>query len=207
MKCVIICASPEMDFDFIRSQIMPDDFVICADNGYLVAKKTDIKVDLLIGDFDSYKGAMPEKIKTITLPVHKDDTDTQFCAKTAVEMGYKEIVFLNAIGGRHDHTFANIATLFYLLKRGIKASIISKDECIMPLDEGVYSFALKGKTFSLFPFGVNEISINYKGCEYEGEDIVIKYDSSLGISNVFTEDKSTIEVIKGNALIFINENV
>ena len=52
-KCVIICASPYNQPDFIRDIIGVNDYVICADGGFDTALKAGIKPDIVIGDFDS----------------------------------------------------------------------------------------------------------------------------------------------------------
>lgn len=50
--------------------------VIACDRGYEYAARCGIKPDLLLGDFDSYTGALPAGVEVLRLPVEKDDTDT-----------------------------------------------------------------------------------------------------------------------------------
>ena len=52
------------------------DFVIACDRGFEYAQRGGIKPNLLLGDFDSYSGALPEDTEILLLPVEKDDTDT-----------------------------------------------------------------------------------------------------------------------------------
>ena len=54
-RCVIVCASPTSDIDFILSQIRKDDFVMCADGGADKLSGTGIVPDMIIGDLDSSK--------------------------------------------------------------------------------------------------------------------------------------------------------
>lgn len=55
-------------------------------------KKLGIKPDLIIGDFDS--SDVPDTdIKTIILPVRKDDTDTFFAVKYAIKQGFNVCYF------------------------------------------------------------------------------------------------------------------
>ena len=51
----------------------------------------------------------------IHVPVEKDDTDTLLCLKYGMELGYREFLMIGGIGGRLDHTMANIQTLLLSL--------------------------------------------------------------------------------------------
>ena len=51
-RCIIICASPYNQPEFIKAEIRTDDYIICADGGYDIAKKAEITPDIVIGDFD-----------------------------------------------------------------------------------------------------------------------------------------------------------
>ena len=90
-RCVIIGASPVCDTDMIKKSVCESDFVVCADGGYKYAFAANVKPDLIIGDFDSAE--FPENVKCdiVKLPVHKDDTDTMYCVRECMKMGYKEI--------------------------------------------------------------------------------------------------------------------
>ena len=52
-RCVIICASPYNQPEFIKNSISPNDYIICADGGFDTALKAGITPHLIIGDFDS----------------------------------------------------------------------------------------------------------------------------------------------------------
>ena len=82
-------------------------FVIAADAGIEKLNKAGIVPDLIIGDFDSL-GARPSGENVRIFPVEKDDTDTMLCLKHAIGQGANDVTILGGIGGRLDHTFANI---------------------------------------------------------------------------------------------------
>ena len=52
------------------------DYIIACDKGYEHAAACGITPDLLVGDFDSYKGERDKRVPVLDLPVEKDDTDT-----------------------------------------------------------------------------------------------------------------------------------
>ncbi|MEA4987868.1 MAG: thiamine diphosphokinase, partial [Anaerovorax sp.] len=101
-RCIIITAYLKKS---IRQslRIHDDDFIICADGGYELAKKEGIVPHIVIGDFDS--GNAPEKDSetVIHVPAEKDDTDTLLCLKYGIETGFHVFGIVGGIGGRLDH--------------------------------------------------------------------------------------------------------
>ena len=202
-RCVIISGAPNCNADFIAANILTDDYIICADGGYKYAQKCNIKPDLFVGDFDSFKGTVQGKTEVIRLKVHKDDTDTMHCAKIAIEKGFSEVVILGAIGGRIDHSFANISILQYFADNNVSAKIITENEILQIASVGEHSFYnLKGYTFSVFPFGCNEVIVSYEGdVEYKAQSLTLYSSTPMGVSNIFLSDNVKIIVKQGYALI------
>ena len=63
-----------------------DDFCIAADSGYKTARALGVKIDVVIGDFDSLGSvSIPDGIERIELPCEKDCTDTQAAVQVALE--------------------------------------------------------------------------------------------------------------------------
>ena len=205
MRCVIIAGSPETDSNFIKDFVMDNDYVICADRGYYFAKNAGITPDIVVGDFDSYSDEISDDCEVVTLNPVKDDTDTIHSIDIAIEKGYRDIIIIGAIGGRIDHSFANISALEYLHCKGAKGVLISKNERIEFLCKGDYNYnGYKGKTFSLFPFGCSEVCVSYSGAKYPLDRYFIKSQIPLGVSNVFLSDKCKINIYDGNAILIIN---
>lgn len=206
--CVIIGASPWCT--------VPSDFstegctVICADGGYETAQKLGIHPDIVIGDFDS-AGAVPSgDFELITLPVEKDDTDSMAAVKLALERGYREFSILGALGGRFDHSYANLSVLLLIAANG-GTGVLLDDNTAMTLRRGGDApFSMKncvGKTVSVFPFGVPQCVVSYGGLYYPLEHGTLSIETSLGASNhVITEDAS-ITVEEGTALIVVLNQV
>ena len=108
-RCIILGSAPVEDggiFDRFDAQ---DAFLICADGGMDTARKYGIHPDLLIGDFDSMQGSLPDGIETIRLKPEKDDTDLLAAVREGLQRGYREYILLGALGGeRFDHSYANL---------------------------------------------------------------------------------------------------
>ena len=209
-RCVIIGASPQGNDEFIRHMILENDFVICADGGLDIALKADIIPDILIGDFDS----MPEKrlkqcenIRTVVLPVEKDDTDTVFCIRYGIEQGYQNFLLLGVTGGRFDHTYANLHLLKYLSKRNCQGMIADEHTQIFYTESQFVLKNEKGKTVSILPFGCESATVSLSGFKYEAEHLIMCADFPIGTSNIVTSDNGKIVVHQGGVLIIVNREV
>ena len=99
-------------------QPQPGDFVIACDRGYRYCAGLGLQPDLFIGDFDSYDGAVDPAVPVERLQPEKDDTDTGHAIRHALDQGYRTLILVCALGGRLDHTLANIHTLAFLRENG-----------------------------------------------------------------------------------------
>lgn len=206
-RCVIISASPKIDIEFLRQNISPNDFVICADGGYNYALEAEISPDLIVGDFDS--SSKPENFdcEVIALPREKDDTDTLYCVRLALRRGFKEIAIFGATGGRTDHGYANLCVLNYILKNGASGVLLDKKNSVYMLSRGKLEINNKKNcTFSIFPFGCESCTASLFGFEYPLENGTLTADFPIGVSNVVARDTATVVISDGTALIMFSED-
>lgn len=202
MRCVIISGSPDTNVEEIKSLCTSDDFIVCADSGYSFAKKAGLTPNLIIGDFDSLKEELPQNTEVVKLNTHKHDTDTEHCVMECIRRGYKDFLLLGSIGGRTDHTFANIATLAFLSEYNYNGIARNNGEEIRILKEGSYEMNnKKGLIFSVFPYGCESVNVTYKGAEYMLNNKTLTYNVSRGISNVFVDDEAEITINRGRAIL------
>ena len=95
-RCVIFTAGDQHGIEKHEIGLRHDDFVICCDAGYRLAQRLGVRPDLLLGDFDSYTGALPEDIPVQRYIRDKDDTDTVIAVRYALEHGYDSILLVAA---------------------------------------------------------------------------------------------------------------
>lgn len=93
------------------------DLLIAADGGYAYLQGQ--KPDLVVGDFDSL-GYVPEGEQIIRHPVQKDDTDMLLAVREGLKRGYRKFVLYGGIGGRLDHTIANLQVLAFCRGRAVR---------------------------------------------------------------------------------------
>ena len=149
-------------------EIKKDDFIICADVGLKTAERFGVRPSVVIGDFDSYPNGRLYNGEKVVLPVEKDDTDTHYAVRYALDRGADEIVIVGGIGGaREDHTFANIATLRYIYSRGAKGYIITDRARIDYLENGTLTLPAEEKSVNVTVFPLTETAlVTERGLKY-----------------------------------------
>ena len=200
MRCAVIGGAEIRDYDNARKYLRNDDFIICCDSGLYHAEGLGIKPKLIVGDFDSHP--LPQTdVETIRLPCEKDDTDTMLCIKYAIGAGAEEIVIAGGIGGRLDHTIANIQSLAYAASRGVSA-VLTDGRNEARILSGRARFPKKpGFYFSVFAYGGPCRGVSESGVKYPLRNVGLDSDFPLGVSNEITEDFADIEVKEGRLLI------
>lgn len=195
--CSIICGAPDGSID--RSLV--EGLVICADKGLDHALAAGIMPDIVVGDFDSSSANVPDGIECIRVSPIKDDTDAMLAADTAIERGYTQLRFFCAVGGRFDHTFANVQMLEHLHKRGVGAVLYGGREsiCLLHAGESVDLERFDGFV-SVFAF-TEEAVISERGMKYPLEHYRIERSFPLGVSNEVEEQTGVIEVHTGTVVL------
>ena len=202
-KAAIIASGPISSYDFLLRSIPENTYIICADGGLFHCEKANLIPDVIIGDMDSYDGTVDEK-KLIKYPVEKDDTDTALCIKYAIEKGYNDIEVFGAIGGRFDHSFANVQLLLYCKEKGVSCRLRDKETVLVVHNESVKMEIEKGTTVSVFSLSVKAKNVTLKGLKYSLENAILYNNFPLGISNVATDDNIEITVGDGTLLVIIS---
>ena len=197
--------------DHIPERPTKDDLVIAADSGLENARTLGIKVSTVVGDYDSL-GHAPDVdagVEVVTVPTEKDVTDTQLAVEYALQKGAREITILGGLGGRLDHTLANISILEDLLTKGVRATIadgqnrvrlLHNDSTILPRSPYKYLSLL-----SLDPIS--------KGVEIEGVKYPLKKArlhrtlGGFGVSNEITGNCCLVAVRKGTLLLVESRDV
>lgn len=202
-RCVIITAFVDGNISEIY-QKESSDYIICADGGTQIAEKGGIVPDIVLGDLDS-ANVIDEKYDFIKFPKEKDDTDTMLCLKYGIDKGFDNFVIIGGIGGRFDHTIANIQTLAYAKEHNVTAKLISKDaECFFLWEKDSCELNKKdGFYLSVFSYSEKCTGVTIKGTKYPLENGELTNTFPLGVSNEITENKAYISLDKGKLLVIL----
>ena len=176
-----------------------DDLILCADAGYATARSLGLKPDAVIGDFDSGEAPVGENV--FRHPVIKDDTDMILCARYALEMGVMDFIIVGGLGGRLDHTLANLQALGWLAAQGARAELCDGKTRVWALRNDSIRIPRTPGKLSLFALdGVCE-GIWSRGVKYPLEDAALSPLFPLGMGNDFTAEEAEIGVKKGTLLV------
>jgi len=179
----------------------PGDYVIAADAGYLELVSHNIIPDLVIGDFDSL-GSLPVHPNIIQSPTEKDDTDMMLAVKQGLVRGYKTFIINGGLGGRLDHTLANIQILVYIVKREASGVLLGNDICMTAISNGSVKFIQSASGYiSVFSAGGTAEGVTLSGLKFPLDNATLTSDYPLGVSNEFIGATSTVKVRSGTLII------
>ena len=201
-RCVIVGGADIQNYAFIREKLCADDYVVFCDSGLKHLEHLQVLPSLIVGDFDSHENPHLD-VETIVLPCEKDDTDTVYAVKEAINRGFDDFLLIGVVGARLDHTLGNVSILLYLDSLGKKGSIIDdysemeivSDEPVSICDQ--YSF------FSLLNITGCAKGITITGAKYplDGGGITCEYQ--YGISNEVLPGRTAQVAVASGKLLLI----
>lgn len=199
-RCVIVAAGSLTPA--VRPMLQPTDVVIACDAGYRSCETLGVRPDMILGDFDS--APRPDWQDAVVLPHVKDDTDTHYAARLAVEKGFSTVLLLGALGGRRvEHTLANLSTGLWLARQGVDVTLADENSRITYVCPGVPRSYRKGEYLylSVFPAEGRAEGVCIRGAFYPLEDAVLTSDFPLGVSNEFVRPEIEIACRTGYLLV------
>jgi thiamine pyrophosphokinase len=214
--------SIEFAVEFLKEEAF--DLVIAVDSGLVAAKRLNIPIQYIVGDFDSvpketidyYKNkvklrasgdyeseSQEQEIIIKEYNPMKDDTDTEIAIRLCIERMADEIVIIGATGSRIDHMLANIQLLLIPLRNRIRASIIDEHNKIYLIDENtsLNKNTLHGPFISLLPLTETVKGISLCGFKYPLNNYEMHLGGSLGVSNEMTGDRAEITLQTGILIV------
>ena len=192
--------------DNITEHPKGDDICIAADSGYANAKKLGERVNIFVGDRDSYFGEIPSDIETVELKPEKDLTDTQVAVEIALERGADDIIIIGGLTGRLDHTMSNLAILEDAKIRKFHAYIADGRNRVRFIRNDSLLIGRSGyKYLSLIAADEKVKGVDIKGVKYPLENATLKSNFQYAVSNEIEKNCAFISVRKGG--IYVIESV
>ncbi|MBR1931830.1 MAG: thiamine diphosphokinase [Lachnospiraceae bacterium] len=209
-KCIIIGAG---DLTVGQLEVEEGDLCIAVDGGLSYCPVLGVEPDIILGDFDSVNdrereaiGVLAEQIpeRVVALPVEKDDTDMLAAIKYGLEHGFKDFRIYAGMGGRFDHSLANVQCLLYLKNHDATGYLVDGGSMILVLkDESVeFQEDMEG-LLSLFALGKEAKGVTIRGMKYPLNNAAITNDFPIGISNEFIGEKAYIAVEDGEVVCIV----
>ena len=200
-RCVIVGGADINNYEYIKSCLRSDDFIVFCDSGLKHLESLQVKPGLIVGDFDSHDNPHLG-VETIVLPCEKDDTDTVFAVKEAINRGFDDFLLIGVVGARLDHTLGNVSILLYLDSFGKKGIIIDDySEMEIVSNEPAYienSYAF----FSLLNVSGTAKGITIENAKYLLNNAEITCEYQYGVSNEVLPGKTAkVSIFEGKLLL------
>ena len=200
-RCVIVGGADINNYEYIKSCLHNDDFIVFCDSGLKHLEPLQVKSRFIVGDFDSHDKPYLD-VETIVLPCEKDDADTVFAVKEAIKKGFYEFLLIGVVSARLNHTLGNVSILLFLDSLEKKGSIIDNYfEMEIVSNEPAYiddSFAY----FSLLNISGTAKGITIENAKYPLVNAEFTSEYQYGISNeVLPGRNAKVFVRKGNLLL------
>ena len=178
------------------------DLVIAADSGCRNALELGITPHIVVGDFDSYRGALPEGAERLQVPAEKDFTDSQLAVDIAQKKGATEIFLIGGLDGRLDHALSNLAILEDLWHARIRA-IISDGKNRVRYIESTSELVLNlgYKYLSLIATDKKAKGVSIDGCKYPLKNATLERTHQYAVSNEIEKNCALVSVRRGGLYI------
>lgn len=207
MKVIMVSGSHEV---YLDSNELAGGFIVGVDRGALHLLQRGITPDLAIGDFDSvtreeWAVISQQVTEIIKLPCEKDETDTEAALNLMISKGASSVILYGALGGRIDHTLANIRLLLQFAKKGLAVQLVGEKNRLTVLVPGQYQ--LKSSTFQYLSFFALESTVTHLSLErvkYPLTNYTLEQDDIRCISNETCESSFNVKFDTGYLLMIFS---
>ena len=187
-------------------ELATDKTVMVLDGAYHQIHDTGMRIDYLLGDFDSItpellKAARDQGTEVIHTP-DQDFTDLEKAIQYCQNNDMQEIDIAAATGLRLDHTLYNLRLLKRFHGKCAQLSLVTEIEKIVFLKDESVSLSVKDKqplALMAFPKAV----VTSSGLEYDMDRYLLAFAESESTSNSIVASEAVIDV-DGEALLIMS---
>lgn len=201
---LIIANGASCSFELLGQLLEWSPIVVVLDNAIERVLQLNIKVDVVLGDFDNDFNPEVYKEKQFPLEIvhtpNQNKTDLEKAFDYLIEKGHQAVNVVWATGKRADHTITNITNIVSYRNK-LKIVILDDHSKIFLLPNKFEKWYVKGTPISLIPIG-NVSGITTKNLKYSLQDEALTMGYRTGSSNEVLEDGLiTIEHKTGDLLL------
>ncbi|WP_298121719.1 thiamine diphosphokinase [Flavobacterium sp.] len=187
---LIIANGASCSYELLGQLLEWSPIVVVLDNAIDRVLQLDIKIDVLLGDFDDNFNPEIYKEKQFPLEIvhtpNQDKTDLEKAFDYLIEKGHKAVNVVWATGKRADHTITNITNIVGYRNK-LKIVILDDHSKIFLLPNKFEKWYTKDTPISLIPIGkVSGITTQNLFYPLQNEELTIGYRT--GSSNHVTAD-------------------
>lgn len=202
MHAVIVANAPELNIGRYIELVHNADVVIAADGGALPLLRAGQLPDIVIGDLDSLDLESEAELVRHQVQVRryareKDETDFELALLLAAELGATEIDVLGALGGRWDHTIANIWLLAHPAVENRVTRLLADEQALFLVRNHANLQGQAGDTISLLPLTAEVQGVTTSGLLYQLEEATLHAEQARGVSNVLMAEHANVTIRSG----------
>ncbi len=214
-RAVLIISGGRINAEWFKEWVGTHEIVYCiaADKGLETAYRMGIKVDYILGDYDSVDSHILDIYKNstevVTYPPEKDYTDTHIAVKKGIEV-IKSMDSIDDIclyvtgttGTRIDHTMTNIYVLNEALESGISACIVDEYNKVYIKDKTfkIDKSRQYGSYVSFIPM-TERVELTLTGMKYTLSQYILTQGKSICQSNEIVDDEAIITINGGKIVV------
>lgn len=202
MDCVIVANAPDLDLTPYLAVVRAAGLVIAADGGARPLLVAGLLPQIVVGDLDSLDTASiavlrNQSVELRRYPRAKDQTDFELALLLAAESDATQIVVIGALGGRWDHTLANIWLLAHPALIGRDVRLLADRQVLSLVRTRAVIDGQRGDTISLIPLTPQVHGVTTFGLQYPLEQATLHANQARGVSNVLLDPPGEVLVADG----------
>jgi len=201
-KALVVCNGRLLSKKAMLPLLNERPFVLCADGGANKSRRLGIRPNVIVGDLDSISpatGRFFARVKTIHIE-DQESTDLEKSFDYLLSRKIIDVVVLGAMGGRPDHSLANLSILMKYRTR-LKLRYSDSHCDIQIINRRIELDIEVGSIVSLMPLG-RCLGITTVGLKYPLRNESLELGVREGTSNEVISSPAKISVRSGNLLLF-----
>jgi thiamine pyrophosphokinase len=225
LNIVVVAGGGQPEQHALKVACEHADCVMAADSGATCLHAWGLRIDVLLGDFDSLAPDILAALQAnghtrwVRHRVDKDQTDMELCVEEAFRLGVTEARFFGALGTRMDHTLANLALLYPFAMAGIPAWVEDGHNRVTlmaatkkPGETGrapkarMRLMRQDGFKVSLVSLPPGVCAVETTGLRYDMAGRDLPFGSTLAVSNEFDAPEAEISFSEGMAWLLLSHD-
>lgn len=201
VHCVWVLASgPTHDIHKAIRDLPGPSKVIAADGGSTLAAELRLTPDLVVGDLDSSDPSYIARLQEAGVELRryphdsKWETDTELALLAALQWKPRTIILLGALGGRLDHSLANVLLLTHPSLAATEVRIVDGAQEVFLAKPGTWNRipGSHSRTVTLLPVGGDAVGVTTQGLHWPLLGETLPQGRGRGVSN-YIDDATTAE--------------
>ena len=202
--------APGIDWPTLAA-LLPGALVVAADGGARAFLGRERGPDVIVGDGDSLA---PDELaqlaangaRIVPHPRDKDETDLELALAWVLAHGAGECDIIGALGGRWDHSLANVLVCAGERFAACRMRLHAPGETLFLVRTSITLDESRGATVSLIPLTARVTGVTTRGLRYELSAATLHRDQGRGLSNVLLVPPALVMLESGVLLVCLHHD-